>query len=170
MLLRPNTKCMLGVLKQGKLTQQNRLAEKHLNFCQYVGCESTLFVGDRQIKTLAARLQPRKHSDPYLRHRDLLKASSTSDPVGQASRQPQSKPCKSGQPDSLTPQRVARAPQESQKTSSFCTSTTPIRAEGRAADQRSQQTSSFCTSTTPIPAERCQARALVAQTPPAQRL
>ena len=31
-----------------------------------------------------------------------------------------------------SPQRVARTPQESQKTSSFCTSTTPIPAEGRA--------------------------------------
>ena len=30
------------------------------------------------------------------------------------------------------PQRVARAPQKSQKNSSFCTSTTPIPAEGRA--------------------------------------
>ena len=46
------------------------------------------------------------------------------------------------------PQRVARAPQKSQETSSCCTSTTPIPAEGRA-----QKTSSFCTSTTPIPAE-----------------
>ena len=32
-----------------------------------------------------------------------------------------------------SPQRVARAPQRSQKTSSFCTSTTPIPAEGRAS-------------------------------------
>ena len=32
-----------------------------------------------------------------------------------------------------SPQRVARAPQKSQKTSSFCTSTTPIPAEGRAS-------------------------------------
>ena len=34
--------------------------------------------------------------------------------------------------------RVARAPQESQKTSSFCTSTTPILAEGRNPDRRSK--------------------------------
>ena len=32
-----------------------------------------------------------------------------------------------------SPQRVARAPQKSQKTMGFCTSTTPIPAEGRAA-------------------------------------
>ena len=76
------------------------------------------------------------------------------------------------------PQRVARAPQKSQKTSSFCTSTTPIPAEGRPsrlniaknleflhldhADPRRgsrgnfrnrKKTMGFCTSTTPIPAE-----------------
>ena len=74
-----------------------------------------------------------------------------------------------------SPQRVA---QKSQKTSSFCTSTTPIPTEGRAgmleiaknhgflhldhADPRRgsrghvgnrKKTMSFCTSTTPIPAE-----------------
>ena len=44
----------------------------------------------------------------------------------------------------------------SQKTSSFCTSTTPIPAEGCAGRQKSQN--SFCTSTTPIPAEGSSAR------------
>ena len=52
-----------------------------------------------------------------------------------------------------SPQRVARSSQKSQNTSSFCTSTTPIPAEGRAACWKSQKTMGFCTSTTPIPAE-----------------
>ena len=76
-----------------------------------------------------------------------------------------------------SPQRVARAPQKSQKTSSFCTSTTliPAQLRGRRRNrkktwvfaprprrspqrvarelQKSQKTMSFCTSTTPIPAE-----------------
>ena len=51
------------------------------------------------------------------------------------------------------PQRVARAPQKSQKTSSFCTSTTPIPAEGRAGSLEIAKNHGFCTSTTPIPAE-----------------
>ena len=53
-----------------------------------------------------------------------------------------------------SPQRVARAPQKSHKTSSFCTSTTPIPAEGRASMlEIAKKTTGFCTSTTPIPAE-----------------
>ena len=81
--------------------------------------------------------------------------------------------------------------QKSQKTLSFCTSTTPIPAEGRAgtleitktleflhldhADPRSgsrepkqnrKKTSSFCTSTTPIPAEGRFSCSVVGTTPP----
>ena len=53
-----------------------------------------------------------------------------------------------------SPQRVARAPQKSQKTMGFCTSTTPIPAEGRASTAEiAKKTMGFCTSTTPIPAE-----------------
>ena len=52
-----------------------------------------------------------------------------------------------------SPQRVARAPQKSQKTSSFCTSTTPIPADGRASMLEIAKNIGFCTSTTPIPAE-----------------
>ena len=75
-----------------------------------------------------------------------------------------------------SPQRVAREPQKQnakkkprvfaipaegragtakkhQKTSSFCTSTTPIPAEGRGNITKRKKTSSFCTSTTPISSE-----------------
>ena len=62
-----------------------------------------------------------------------------------------------------SPQRAARAPQESQKTSSFYTSTTPIPTEGCAGRQKSQKTSSFCTSTTPIPAEGRAGRSEIAK-------
>ena len=87
-----------------------------------------------------------------------------------------------------SPQRVARACWKSQKTSSFCTSTTLISAEGRASTAeitkkpwvfaprprrspqrvaracwKSQNTSSFCTSTTPIPAEGCASTAEIAK-------
>ena len=54
----------------------------------------------------------------------------------------------------FAPQRVARAPQKSQKTMGFCTSTTPIPAEGRASTAEiAKKNMDFCTSTTPIPAE-----------------
>ena len=52
-----------------------------------------------------------------------------------------------------SPQRVARADQKSQKTSSFCTSATPIPAEGSSAHRTTKKKTSFCTSTTTIPAE-----------------
>ena len=52
-----------------------------------------------------------------------------------------------------SPQRAGRAPQDSQKTSSFAPR--PRRSPQRVAraDQKSQKPLSFCTSTTPIPAE-----------------
>ena len=43
--------------------------------------------------------------------------------------------------------------QKSAKTLSFCTSTTPIPAEGRASRLNIAKNHGFCTSTTPIPAE-----------------
>ena len=60
-----------------------------------------------------------------------------------------------------SPQRVARAPcrgsraqVENRKNPSFCTSTTPIPAEGRARTAGIvKKTLGFCASTTPIPAE-----------------
>ena len=52
-----------------------------------------------------------------------------------------------------SPQRVARAPRKSQKNMGFCTSTTPIPAEGRASTAEIGKNLGFCTSTTPIPAE-----------------
>ena len=55
-----------------------------------------------------------------------------------------------------SPQRVHPGMSKTQKTSSCCTSTTPIPAEGPARahrQKRKTKTSSFCTSTTPIPAE-----------------
>ena len=53
-----------------------------------------------------------------------------------------------------SPQRVARACWKSQKTMGFCTSTTPIPAEGRAGMlEIAKKAMGFCTSTTPIPAE-----------------
>ena len=53
-----------------------------------------------------------------------------------------------------SPQRVARANQKSYKVLSFCTSATPIPAEGRAGTSKNVKTiRSFCTLATPIPAE-----------------
>ena len=90
--------------------------------------------------------------------------------------------------DHADSRRGLREHRRNRKKSSFCTSTTPIPAEGCAsraeiakkprviaprprrspqrvarAGQKSQKTSSFCTSTTPIPAEGCASRAEIAK-------
>ena len=50
------------------------------------------------------------------------------------------------------------------KNSSFCTSTTPIPAEGSSAHRKNKKhNASFCTSTTPIPAEGCAGTARIAK-------
>ena len=55
--------------------------------------------------------------------------------------------------------------QKSQKTLSFCTSTTPIPAEGCASTAEiAKKTMGFCTSTTPIPAEGRASRLEIAKT------
>ena len=46
---------------------------------------------------------------------------------------------------------------KTQNTSRFCTSTTPIPAEGSSGNVKNAKTSRFCTSTTPISAEGCAA-------------
>ena len=65
-----------------------------------------------------------------------------------------------------SPQRVARACWKSEKTMGFCTSTTPIPAEGRASMLEIAKTMGFCTSTTPIPAEGRFSCSVVGTTPP----
>ena len=86
-----------------------------------------------QVASCDARPRTREESNPRPAGSGSRRANHETTPEDQFEQQKSQKPRVFAPPPRRFPQRVARAPQKSQKTSSFCTSATPIPAEGCAS-------------------------------------